>query len=155
MNSKSIQQSFCESCHLIMQKHLNDYGRLFGGQLLSWIDELAGIVGRRYCLSNVTTAGISNVSFISPAFLNETVILEGYITYTGNTSFEVEVDSYAENINGSRRLINTAYLTLVCLDENEHPCKVPPVKIETNEEQAKYDAAKKRAQQRHQHSDRI
>lgn len=146
---RTISQSRSKSCHLILQQHLNDYGRLFGGQLLSWIDELAGIVGKRHCLSNVTTACVSNASFIAPAFLNETVILDGYVTYTGNTSFEVEVDSYAESTDGRQRLINRAYLTLVCLDENEHPAKAPRIKIETDDEKQKYESAKLRAMQRH------
>lgn len=148
--TKLVSESRTETSHLILQKQLNDYGRLFGGQLLSWIDELAGIVGKRHCLSNVTTACIDNVSFIAPCFLNETVVLDGYVTYTGNTSFEIEVDSYAEALSGERRLINQAFLTLVCLDKNERPAKCPQINPINNEEKQKYNEAVLRTEIRKQ-----
>jgi len=41
---KKVEDSFTEQQYLISPAHINHYGRLFGGQLLKWIDELAGIV---------------------------------------------------------------------------------------------------------------
>ncbi len=43
---KKVEDSRTEQTYLIMQRHINGYGRLFGGQLMMWIDELAGIVGK-------------------------------------------------------------------------------------------------------------
>ena len=37
-----------EQTYLLMHRHINGYGRLFGGQLMQWIDELAGIVSMRH-----------------------------------------------------------------------------------------------------------
>ena len=41
---KKVSDSLTEQQYLICPAHINHYGRLFGGQLLKWIDELAGIV---------------------------------------------------------------------------------------------------------------
>ena len=40
---KRVEDSRTENTYLIMNKHINSYGRLFGGVLMQWIDEMAGI----------------------------------------------------------------------------------------------------------------
>ena len=49
---KTVEDSKTEVSHLLFSKHMNSAGRLFGGQLLMWIDEVAGIVARRHCEGN-------------------------------------------------------------------------------------------------------
>ena len=58
---KKIEESLTEQQYLICPAHINHYGRLFGGQLLKWIDELAGIVAMRHSGSTITTAAIDGV----------------------------------------------------------------------------------------------
>ena len=53
--AKHISESRTEQQYLIRPAHMNHYGRLFGGDLLRWIDELAGIVARRHANANITT----------------------------------------------------------------------------------------------------
>ena len=43
-----------EQTYLLMHRHINGYGRLFGGQLMQWIDELAGIVSMRHAGGRIT-----------------------------------------------------------------------------------------------------
>ena len=64
---KKVADSFTEQQYLICPAHINHYGRLFGGNLLKWIDELAGIVAIRHCGATVTTAAIDNLQFRAPA----------------------------------------------------------------------------------------
>ena len=45
---KRVEDSLTEQSHLLMPKCLNAAGYLFGGQLLAWIDETAGIVAKRH-----------------------------------------------------------------------------------------------------------
>ena len=63
---------------------------------------------------------------------------------------EVCVRTYVENLDGSRKLINTAYLVMVALDEQERPVAVPRLRLETVEEQAAWQAAETRFQLRKQ-----
>ncbi|ABX42688.1 thioesterase superfamily protein [Lachnoclostridium phytofermentans ISDg] len=141
---KRVSESLTEKTYIVMQAHINGSGRLFGGQLLAWIDELAGIVGMRHSGGNVITASIDNLQFKHGAHLNDIVVLVGRVTYVGNSSMEVRIDTYVENKKGTRHPINRAYFVMVALDENEQPKKVPRLKIETVEQQAEWDAAIKR-----------
>ena len=141
---KSVSHSLTEQTYIVMPPHINGNNRLFGGQLLSWLDELAGIVAMRHSGGNVITASIDNLQFKHGAHINDLVVLIGRITYVGTSSMEVRVDTYVEVSDGSRFPINRAYFVMVALDENEAPRKVPPLKIETVEQQAEWDAAMKR-----------
>lgn len=119
-----------------MHRHINGYGRLFGGQLVAWIDELAGLVGRRHCGHEITTACIDNLNS-HPAFLNDTVVLVGRVTYVGRTSMEVRVDTYVEELaTGIRKMINRAYVVMVAIDENGRAPPVPGLILESPEQEA-------------------
>ena len=63
---------------------------------------------------------------------------------------EVCVKTYVEHLDSSRTLINTAYVIMVAIDENEHPTEVPRLLLETDEERAEWEAAEKRAALRKQ-----
>ena len=63
---------------------------------------------------------------------------------------EIRVDTYVEDINGLREQINTAYLVMVALDENDRPVSVPPLMIETEEEKIAWEAAERRQELRKQ-----
>ena len=118
--------SYTESCHFLMHQHLNGAGRLFGGILMQWIDETAGFVARRHCNSHLVTACIDNLSFKEGAHLNDFIVLTGRITYVGNSSVEVRVDTFVENLEGERRRINTAYVVMIAIDKDtERPIRVP------------------------------
>ena len=114
---KRVEDSLTEQTYLLMHRHINGYGRLFGGQLLMWIDELAGIVATRHSESRITTASIDNLNFKKAAFLNDTVVLIGKITHVGRSSMEVRVDTYVETLDGMRHVINRAYVVMVAIDE--------------------------------------
>jgi acyl-CoA hydrolase len=100
--------------------------RLFGGQLMAWIDITAAVEARRHTGRQVITAMVDNLTFVGPAFLDEIVRLDAAVTWTGKTSLEVRVDSFAESLPGGARMINRAYLVFVALDDEGKPAPVPP-----------------------------
>ena len=134
----------------VMPQHCNGYAkpRLFGGQIMAWIDVVGAVAARRYTGKAVTTVCIDNLNFLKPAYLNDTVVQEAYVTWTGRTSLEVRVDSMVERLDGSREMINRAYVVFVALDENDQPAAVPPYQPETTEEVIEYSAAETRRQVR-------
>ena len=147
---KKVEDSLTEQQYLICPGHSNHYGRLFGGQLLKWIDELAGIVAIRHCGATVTTAAIDNLQFQAPAYPGDMIVLRGYVTYVGKTSMEVRVDTYVEKLSGEKERINRAYLVMVALDGEGKPVKVPALITETDEEKAEFEAGKRRKELRKQ-----
>lgn len=142
---KTVKDTFVEQTYLIMNKHINGYGRLFGGQLLQWIDETAGIVSKRFSESEVTTAAIDNLNFKEGVYLNDVVVLIGRITHVGTTSMEVRVDTYVEALSGMRRMINRAYVVMVAMDENGENIEVPRLVVETEEQKAEWKGGIKRS----------
>ena len=116
---KRVEDSQVEQIFLVHPEHLNGAGRLFGGQIMSWIDEVAALVGLRHSQSSIVTASVDNLEFMEGAYLNDLVVLIGRLTYVGKTSMEVRVDTYVESVeDGMRRPINRAYLTLVAVDKD-------------------------------------
>ncbi|ACL76218.1 acyl-CoA thioesterase [Ruminiclostridium cellulolyticum] len=149
-SSKKVSDSRTEQIQILMPEHINGFNRLFGGKLMEWIDVVAAVVARRHSGCNVTTASIDNLQFKAAAYVNSTIFLLGQITYVGNTSMEVRVDTFVEELNGIRRMINRAYLVLVALDENDLPVSVPGIILETDEEKVEWEAARKRCELRKQ-----
>ena len=133
---------------IVMPQHCNGYAkpRLFGGQIMAWIDVVGAVAARRYTGQAVTTVCIDNLTFLKPAYLNDTVVQEAKVTWTGRTSLEVRVDSMVERLDGSRELINRAYAVFVALDDQDRPAPVPPFEPETEEERKEYEDAKIRKQ---------
>ena len=141
---KKVSESLTEQQYLIRPTYINHYGRLFGGQLLYWIDELAGIVAIRHAGAIVTTAAIDNLQFQAPAYEGDMIVLQGQVTYVGRSSMEVRVDTFREALDGTRVPINRAYIDMVAIDSEGKPIEVPGLSLETPEQQAEYDAAQKR-----------
>ena len=113
------------------------------------IVQVAGMVAMRHTRSNVITASVDNLRFIHGAYNGEMVVIVGKVTYVGNTSLEVRVDTYVEHLeNGMRHPINRAYFTMVALDENDKPKRVPRLILETEAEKAEWEAAEKRREMR-------
>ncbi len=131
------------SVQMVLSSHCNGYKnpRLFGGQLMSWIDVIGAVAAQRYAGTTVTTVCVDNLTFLKPAFLGNTIVQKAYVTWTGHTSLEVRVDTYVENFSGERDLTNVAYLVFVALDEESKPTPVPEFVPETDEEKAEFEAA--------------
>lgn len=151
MEKKRVCDSYAEQVQILTQANLNGYSRLFGGQLMEWIDIVAAVVARRHSERNVTTAVVDMLEFKKPAYANETLIISGKITYAGKTSMEIKVNTFVEALNGEKDLINTAYLVMVALDEHDKPAEVPELILETDEEKEEYKKALKRKERRRQH----
>lgn len=150
MEAKPARLSRTVQTQIVLNEHINGAGRLFGGRLMEWIDIVAGVAARRHSGRNVTTASVDTLSFKAPAYLNDTVSIEGVVTCTGRTSMEVRVDTYVEALDGQRSMINRAYLVLVALDARGHPTPVPPLLAETDEEKAEQEAGLRRTALRKQ-----
>jgi len=141
---KTVDQSRAETVHLVRPQHLNGANRLFGGILMQWIDEVAGIVAKRHAGCNVTTASVDNLTFLHGAYQNEMIVIKGRITWVGTSSMEVCVDTFVENLSGEQEHINNAYFIMVALDERDRPKKVPRLILKTEEERRDWEQGQAR-----------
>jgi acyl-CoA hydrolase len=150
MEGKTVDESRVETVHIVRPNHLNGANRLFGGILMQWIDEVAGIVAKRHSMCNVTTASVDNLTFLHGAYQNDMVVIKGRLTWVGSTSMEVCVDTYVETLSGKRDRINNAHFMMVALDENNKPVKVPQLILQTEEEKLAWAHGEERKRIRNQ-----
>ena len=148
--AKTVDDSRTETIHIVRPNHLNGANRLFGGILMQWIDEVAGIVAKRHSMSNVTTASVDNLTFLHGAYQNEMIVIQGKITWVGSSSMEVCVDTYVETQQGQRDRINNAHFMMVALDENDKPVKVPRLILQTEDEHLAWAHGEERRRIRNQ-----
>ena len=95
-------------------------------------------------MCNVTTASVDNLTFLHGAYQNEMVVIRGKITWVGNTSMEVCVDTYVEIPGGQCDRINNAHFMMVALDENDKPVKVPGLILRTEDEKLAWEHGEER-----------
>ena len=147
---KHVRDTHVVATHLVRNEDINGANRLFGGRLMEWIDELAGIAARRHSGAAITTVAVDTLEFRHPALLNDIVVIDAWVTHVERTSMEVRVDTYVEYpATGERRMVNHAYLTEVCVDEQGRPTLVPwGLVADTPEEHAECEGARKRAELR-------
>ena len=138
---KRVSDSYTTQVQLLTQANLNGYNRLFGGQLMSWMDIVAAVCARRHSERNVTTVRVDGLQFRAPAHANDTLVLTAHLCYVGRSSMDVCVHVYVEELCGGRTLINQAHFTMVALDENEQPTPVPGLLLETEQQRAEWQEA--------------
>lgn len=108
----------------IMPSMLNGNGALFGGEVLSWLDEISGITAARYTQSKVVTVAIEHVLFKKPICQGEYIDVEGEVVSVGNTSLRVMTKVWVDRENGKREEAVEAVFVYVALDEGGNPRKI-------------------------------
>ncbi|EPY04659.1 thioesterase superfamily protein [Paenibacillus alvei TS-15] len=133
----------------VFPNDVNNHQTLFGGKLMSLIDETASISAMRHCRHNVVTASTDSVDFLRPIRPTDSVCLESFVTWTGKTSIEVFVKVIAEQLyTGERVVAATSFLTFVARHEDGSAAFVPPVIPDTEEEKLLHESATERAELR-------
>ncbi|MFC3748399.1 acyl-CoA thioesterase [Paenibacillus sp. GCM10012306] len=133
----------------VFPNDVNNHKTLFGGKLMSGIDEVASISAMRHCRINVVTASTDSVDFLRPIEPSDSVCFESFVSWTGRTSIEVFVKIIAENLyTGERAVAATSFLTFVAIGEDGRPAAVPTVIPETDEEKLISESAEERAELR-------
>lgn len=147
---KRVSESATENSKIVQSKDINGQNRLFGGRLMEWIDETAALAAMRHCGGLVTTCAVDNLVFKHGAKLNQVVVLKANVTYVGNTSVEVRVEPFVEDLpTGDHFLINHAHLICVHVDEEGQPIPIRyGLDITSEAEQEEWDNAQKRAESR-------
>jgi len=105
-----------------MPRETNQYGTIFGGVILSYIDQAGFVEARRHGVHRWVTAAIDRVDFKAPGHLGDTVNFYGTTIRTGTTSVTVRIDVEAERFTtGERVEVTAATLTLVAVDASGKP----------------------------------
>lgn len=123
----------------------NAAGFVHGGTVMKLCDEAAGLAAVRHSGVRCVTAGMDRMTFLLPIRMGELLTLQASVNAAWRTSMEVGVRVESENVRtGERRHSNTAYLTMVALDEDGRPTPVPPLACEADEERRREHEAQVR-----------
>lgn len=136
MEGRTVTESTVVMAHEMRPQDANGAGNVHGGTIMKLIETAAGVVAKRHAQGNVVTASVDRLDFYHPVYVGEFLTLRSSLNHVGRTSMEVGVRVEAEKpTTGERKHTSTAYLTFVALDEQGRPRPVPPLLMETPEQQ--------------------
>jgi acyl-CoA hydrolase len=149
MEAKRAIDSLTLMTELVLPNDTNLFGNLMGGRLMYWMDIAAALAAQKHCNVPCVTASVDNISFENPIKLGNTVHIEAKITRAFNSSMEIHLRVWGEDlIQQYRYKSNEAYDTFAALDPNRKPRPVPTVIAETEEEKKLFEGALRRRQLR-------
>ena len=107
-----------EHYKIVLPADLNDYGNLFGGTLLKWVDEIAYIrVSLDFVGQHFVTIGLDDVEFKHPIREGQILCFHCEKTRIGNTSVSYQVRVYgARYATDSEEVLFENNITFVCVD---------------------------------------
>ena len=106
----------------------NPRGRLFGGQMVAWMDKVAGYAAMRHARNVVVAAAIERIEFRVPVEQGDLVELVARVEAVGRTSMKVLVEAFREDpLDGTRELCTTGRFVMVSVGESGRPVPVPPL----------------------------
>ncbi len=147
--AKFCNESRAIKASMVQPPDTNHFGTMFGGKVMSYIDDIAAIAATRHARTSVVTASTDSVDFLHPIRNGQSVCLEAFVTWTHRTSVEVFVKVVAEDmLSGDRTVCATAFLTFVAIDVKGEKQMVPAVIPETALEKFLFEGAPERARKR-------
>ena len=116
-----ISQKIC------MTKDLGVHGNLFGGNMLSWIDESAGTMAAKVCRSpNMVTVKIDEVVFRKAVKVGFLIRIYGKVRHMGNTSITLSIEARKHNvISEEETTVCSTEITFVRIDESGDAVPIP------------------------------
>ncbi len=146
---KKAHESEVTMTEMVLPNDTNTLNNLMGGRLLHWMDICAAISAQKHSNRIVVTASVDNVSFTEPIKLGNIVMMKARVTRSFNSSMEVHIEVWAEDIPAGHRIsTNRAFYTFVAVDQNGRPIEVPELIAETDEDKELYKSALRRRQLR-------
>jgi acyl-CoA hydrolase len=109
---KKANESLTVMTEMIFPNDTNTLGNLMGGNLMRLLDIAGAIAAQKHCNRIVVTASVDNVQFKEAIPLGSVVTLQAKVTRAFNSSLEVVVEVWAENIPAGTKIhTNKAFLT--------------------------------------------
>lgn len=148
MKTKSPSESMVVQSNLVLPNDTNMLNNLMGGRLMHQMDIVAAISAQKHSERAVVTASVDHVSFQHGITLGSIITVKAVVTRAFNTSMEIKVEVFAENIPDKQSSFksNEAYFTFVAVDQNLRPVVVPNIQPTNQSEELMYASALRRRQ---------
>lgn len=115
---------------MMMPRDTNALGTIFGGIILSYIDQAGAVEAHRHARGRLVTVAMREVEFHEPVFVGDLVSLYADAIRLGKTSITVKVVVEAERrtSGGERVLVTQAEVVYVHVDRDNRPMPLVPTK---------------------------
>ena len=149
MEPRPPEQTSSVLTHWMGIEDANTAGYVHGGVIMRLCDEVAGIAAIRHCGMRVVTAGMDRMTFLDPVLVGQLVTFLARVNAAWRTSMEVGVRVESEDVR-TRKVAHTstAYLTMVALDDDGRPARVPALSPQTPEDHRREQEAQLRRNNR-------
>lgn len=146
VGGKPVSSSRSQMVEVVLPNDANPLGYMLGGRVMHLIDIAGAIAGHRHAGSYLVTASVDYLDFRNPIRIGELIVLKSSVNRVFDTSMEVGVKVFSENILTRERLhTSSAYLTYVAVDDNMQRHSIPPLILETEEDRQRWhDAGERR-----------
>ena len=120
------------STHVCKGQNIGVHGNLFGGVMLSWLDEAGAAFTAQVCGSpRMVTKCISQVIFQRPVRPGQIIKIYGDVVKIGSTSITVKLEARRHSVvNGSQKTVCEVEMTFVRIDGDGEPVPILNVKKE-------------------------
>jgi acyl-CoA thioesterase YciA len=110
----------------MMPRDTNPMGTIFGGIILSYIDQAGAVEARRHTDKKLVTVAMHEVKFLAPVFVGDLVSFYTETTKIGNTSItiQVTVEAWRGGPPHETVRVTQAEIVYVAVDQPGHPVPV-------------------------------
>jgi len=107
----------------MMPRDTNAANTIFGGVLLSYIDQAGFVEARRQSAQRYVTVAMHEIKFLEPVFVGDIVSFNCQTTKIGRTSITVRVTVVADRFEdaGTTIKVTDAEVIFVAVDEHGRP----------------------------------
>lgn len=110
---------------MMMPKDTNYHGTIFGGIILSLIDQAAGTVAAMRAHKGVVTLKMDEVIFRNPVLVGDLVSVYATVVKVGRTSLTVQSEVYAHRRDTETPVhVTSASLIFVAVGEDRRPVPI-------------------------------
>ena len=110
-----------------MPADTNANGDIFGGWVLSRMDQAGGIAGVERARGRVVTIALDAMKFIRPVRVGDTLEVYTAVESIGRTSMVIQVEAWARRFQTQiHEKVTEANFTFVAIDDNGKPRPIPP-----------------------------
>ena len=109
-----------------MPADTNANGDIFGGWVLSQMDQAGGIAGRERAQGRVVTVALNGMAFLRPVRVGDVLCVYTRVTSVGRTSMKIEVEAWARRFcTQLREKVTEATFAFVAIDDDGRPRPIP------------------------------
>lgn len=111
---------------MAMPADTNANGDIFGGWVMSRMDQAGGMAGVERAMGRVVTVSVDSMNFIQPMKVGDVLCVYCDIDKVGRTSMKINVEAFAKRfLTGECHKVTDATFTFVAIDEDGKPRPVP------------------------------